>query len=60
MQEPKKIPLDPNTPKTQSVESIPMPSIYMECTHNDTFKKEDLINLISTNNNEDTEESTET
>ncbi len=30
MNEPKKIPLDPNTPKIPSVKTIPMPSVEKE------------------------------
>ena len=37
MKEPKKIPLDPETPQVASVEKIPMPSIYPEAMSNDTY-----------------------
>jgi len=37
MKEPKKIPLDPETPKAASVQKIPMPSIYPEPMSNDVY-----------------------
>jgi len=37
MEEPKKIPLDPETPQAASVEKIPMPSIYPEAMSNDVY-----------------------
>ena len=40
MKEPKKIPLDPETPRVASVEKIPMPSIHPEPIEDDAFKNE--------------------
>jgi hypothetical protein len=40
MKEPKKIPLNPETPQVASVEKIPMPSIYPEPMKDDVFKNE--------------------
>ena len=38
MKEPKKIPLDPETPQAASVEKIPMPSIYPEPMRDDVVE----------------------
>jgi len=45
MKEPKKIPLDPETPQAASVEKIPMPSIYPEAMSNDVYsaKKDEEV-----------------
>jgi len=40
MKEPKRIPLDPSTPKVKSVKTIPMPSIYPEGMTDDVYSKE--------------------
>lgn len=47
MKEPKRIPLDPSTPRIQDVEKIPMPALnseqkYPEPMKDDIFSKEDL------------------
>jgi len=40
MKEPKKIPLDPFTPKVKNVKTIPMPSLYPEGMADDVYSKE--------------------
>lgn len=59
MKEPERIPLDPSTPKTKSVNKIPLPKIYPDTMIDDVYipDNDSVDNRIT---NEDTQQSTKT
>ena len=59
MKEPKKIPLDPSTPRAKSVQSLPLNKIYPEKMQDDLYVPDrDSVYILI--NNENTKKSTET
>lgn len=59
MKEPKKIPLNPSTPRSKSVQKFPLNKIYPDNTHNSLYRP-DNDSIYTEIKNEDTEESTQT
>jgi hypothetical protein len=59
MKEPKKIPLDPSTPKAKSVKLFPLNKIYPEKMQDDIYMP-DNDSIYTKIDNENTKKSTET
>ena len=59
MKEPKRIPLDPSTPRAKDVKRIPLPKIYPEKMTDDLYRP-DNDSIYTPINNEDSKKSTET
>ena len=58
MKEPNKIPLDPSTPKTKQVQTIPMPKLYPEPINDDLYVSDDIIIKNTKKTDENSEKST--
>lgn len=59
MKEPKKIPLDPSTPRAKSVQIFPLPQIYPENIADDLYRP-DNDSIYTKINHEDSKESPKT
>jgi hypothetical protein len=62
MKEPEKIPLDPSTPRTKSINKFPLPKLYPEAMTDDIYIRpdNDSVYIPINKNNENFNESTET
>lgn len=50
MKEPKRIPLNPETPKQKTVKTYPLPPLYPESINDDLFSSKDLAELKKIHN----------
>ena len=59
MKEPEKIPLDPSTPRTKSVNKFPLNKLYPEKTSDDLYRQ-DRDSIYTEIKDEDSKESNKT